>query len=93
MSTTLLNADRFTEKPIAVLFDLDNTLYAYKPANEAGMLAVRAKAFKKTGVGSDEFDAAFLKARSDTKKQLGKTASAHSRLLYFQRTQEELGFR
>ena len=93
MSTTVLNPDRFTEKPIAVLFDFDNTLYAYGPANEAGMLAVRAKAIKKTGVGSDEFDAAFAKARSDTKKQLGKTASSHSRLLYFQRTLELLGFR
>ena len=93
MSTTILNANRFTEKPIAVLFDFDNTLYAYEPANEAGMLAVRNKAIKKTGVGSDEFDTAFAKARSDTKKQLGKTASSHSRLLYFQRTLELLGFR
>ena len=93
MSTIVLNPARFTEKPIAVLFDFDNTLYAYGPANEAGMLAVRAKAMKKTGVGSDEFDTAFAKARSDTKKQLGKTASSHNRLLYFQRTLELLDFR
>lgn len=93
MSNTILNSHRFTEKPIAVLFDFDNTLYPYAPANEAGMLAVRTKAIKKTGVRSDEFDGAFAKARSDTKKQLGTTASSHSRLLYFQRTLELLGFR
>ena len=93
MSIKVLNPDRFTEQPVAILFDFDNTLYDYEPAKEAGMLAVSDKAKKKTGVGSDEFDAAFAKARLEIKKQLGKTASSHNRLLYFQRTLEILGFR
>jgi len=57
------------------------------------MLAVRTKAVGKIGIGPDEFDTAFAKARSDTKSRLGATASSHSRLLYFQRTLEYLGFR
>lgn len=57
------------------------------------MLAVYEKALRKIGIGPDEFDKAFDTARAEVKKQLGKTASSHSRLLYFQRTLEELGLR
>lgn len=90
MSTTILNPDKFIDKPVSVLFDLDNTLYPYQPAHEAGMLAVRNKAIRKIGIRQDEFATAFAKARCDTKNQLGTTASSHSRLLYFQRTLEYL---
>ena len=76
-----------------MLFDLDNTLYAYDPAHKAGMLAVYEKALRKIGIAPDEFKKAFDAARSEIKKQLGKTASSHSRLLYFQRTLEHLEFR
>jgi len=93
LSTSIINSDKFLNKPNVVLFDLDNTLYVYEPANEAGMQAVRSKALKKIGIGHDEFNEAFDKARADVKKQLGKTASSHSRLLYFQRTLENLELR
>ncbi len=76
-----------------MLFDLDNTLYPYEPSHEAGMSAVRAKAITTIGIDANEFDTAFNNARTDTKKQLGTTASAHSRLVYFQRTLEYLGLR
>ena len=93
MSVKTLNPTRFSHKPTAVLFDLDNTLYPYEPSHEAGMSAVRSKAVTTIGIDTNEFDTAFNNARTDTKKQLGMTASAHSRLLYFQRTLEYLGLR
>ena len=42
-------------------------------------------------LGQEEFDAAAGDARSRVKERLGRTASSHSRLLYFQRTLEILG--
>jgi len=93
LSVKIVNPDNFDTQPSAVLFDLDNTLYSYEPAHNAGMLAVRTKAINKIGFGGKEFDNAFSKARSETKKQLGDLASSHSRLLYFQRTLEILGLR
>ena len=93
MSVKKINPARFSDKPAAVLFDLDNTLYPYGPSHEAGMSSVRSKAITTIGMGANEFDTAFDNARMDTKKQLGSTASSHSRLLYFQRTLEYLGLR
>jgi len=93
LSVKTLNPNRFSNKPAAVLFDLDNTLYPYEPSHKAGMSSVRSKAITTIGIGANEFDTAFDNARIDTKKQLGSTASAHSRLLYFQRTLEYLGLR
>lgn len=57
------------------------------------MLAVYTKALHKIGIAPDEFKKAFDIARTEIKKQLGKTASSHSRLLYFQRSLEHLKFR
>ena len=93
MSINIHNTEKFTDRPRAVLFDLDNTLYSYHPAHEAGMAAVRDKAARSVGARQVEFDEAFSKARAETKKQLGNAASSHSRLLYFQRTLEHLGLR
>jgi HAD superfamily hydrolase (TIGR01549 family) len=93
LSISINNPDKFTGKPRAVLFDLDNTLYAYQPAHEAGMAAVQKKAARSVGAGQTEFDEAFSRARAETKTQLAGAASSHSRLLYFQRTLEHLGLR
>jgi putative hydrolase of the HAD superfamily len=93
LSVTVNNPDRFQERPAAVLFDLDNTLYPYGPANEAGMNSVAAKASAKIGTDAHDFKGAFTRARDDVKRRLGTAASSHSRLLYFQRTLEYLGLR
>jgi HAD superfamily hydrolase (TIGR01549 family) len=93
LSIRVRNPEKFADRPHAVFFDLDNTLYPYQPSHEAGMAAVREKAGKSLGAGPAEFDDAFAKARTETKNRLGTTASSHSRLLYFQRTLEHLGFR
>ena len=93
MSVVVNNPDIFQQRPAAVLFDLDNTLYRYGPAHEAGMKSVVEKATEKIGIDADIFGVAFDRARVDVKRQLGSVASSHSRLLYFQRTLEYLGLR
>jgi HAD superfamily hydrolase (TIGR01549 family) len=79
--------------PKAIIFDTDNTLYPYEPAHLAATKAVRSKATSLLGISSQEFDAAFTKARQEVKKRLKSTASSHSRLLYFQGALEILGMR
>ena len=79
--------------PEAVLFDTDNTLYYYDPADDCGIKAVRKKVNRLFGISSLDFDVAFKTARTEIKAQLGSTASSHSRLLYFQRLLEVLGFK
>jgi putative hydrolase of the HAD superfamily len=78
-------------RPKAVVFDTDNTLYPYDFAHSAAMKAVQSKAMSLLNITSQEFDKSFDQARSDVKKKLGNTASSHSRLLYFQKTIENLG--
>jgi HAD superfamily hydrolase (TIGR01509 family) len=78
-------------RPKAVVFDTDNTLYPYDSAHSAAMKAVQIKAMSLLNITRQEFDKAFDQARSDVKKKLGNTASSHSRLLYFQKTIENLG--
>lgn len=83
--------DRFIRVPDAILFDLDNTLYAYEPAHAAGMRAIRAKVGATLSVSAQDFDKAFAEARGEVKSRLRETAASHSRLLYFQRMLEIMG--
>ena len=87
----LLNQDQFRRLPDTVLFDTDNTLYAYDPAHHAALNAVKEKVISTFSISAKDFDAAFNEARSQTKKRLGGTASSHSRLLYLQRMLEIMG--
>jgi putative hydrolase of the HAD superfamily len=70
----------------AVFFDLDDTLYAYPPCNEAGKEAAWATA-RDLGydLTRDEFEALYLESRREVKRELAGTASAHERFLYFKR--------
>lgn len=79
--------------PRAIIFDLDNTLYPYHPSHKAGMEAVEEKLFADYGVAPKSFAECFRNAREEVKKRLGQTASSHSRLLYFMRMLELLGFK
>jgi len=79
------------KKPQAIIFDTDNTLYPYKPAHKAATKAVEIKACDLLGISLEKFNKAFITARLEVKVQLNKTASSHSRLLYYQRTIEILG--
>lgn len=79
-------------KPEAVLFDTDNTLYEYEPANSKAVKAVANKIKNLIGISEKIFFEKYIQAKNEVKMQLGKTASSHSRLLYFQRLLEILGF-
>ncbi|MEM9214755.1 MAG: HAD family hydrolase [Cyanobacteria bacterium P01_F01_bin.150] len=89
-----LNGDKSSlTRPDAVLFDTDNTLYAYPPAKKKADRAVEEKAGNLLGITPEVFRMAYKQARREIKDQLGHTASSHSRLLYFQRMLELLGFK
>jgi len=83
--------DKFTRTPDCVLFDIDNTLYAYDPAHEAAMSCVRHKVSQMLSVNAGTFHRAFDEARHQVKQRLGHTAASHNRLLYFQRMLEIIG--
>lgn len=87
----ILSPSRFNSLPDAILFDTDNTLYAYEPAHIAAQKATRDKAVSIFSINPDEFDKAFNEARLQIKARLNGTASSHSRLLYFQRMLELMG--
>jgi len=93
VSFRIINSGAFAERPKAVLFDLDDTLYDFTGVQAKAMEAVRGKIVRSLNVAGPAFDEAFAKARLEVKAHLGPTASSHSRLLYFQRTIELLGFR
>ena len=81
------------ETPDAVIFDTDNTLYEYEPANKAAIEAACKKAENLISINKEEFMFYYDKARKEIKKDISGTASSHSRLLYFQRMIELLGLR
>ncbi len=87
----ILDHERFDRLPDAMLFDLDNTLYAYDPAHAAGMEAVREKVRSTLSVSVQDFDKAFGQARQEVKARLKETAASHSRLIYMQRMLEIIG--
>lgn len=85
-------SEAFSRRPSCVLLDLDNTLYSYAPCNEAGMAAASELAQRQLNLSPEDFGQCFRDARTQIKAALGKTASSHHRLLYFQRTVERAGF-
>jgi putative hydrolase of the HAD superfamily len=93
MSIEYLNKILLSTPPHAIIFDTDNTLYPYDPAHEKASKATIIKAGKLLGVTAEEFQGALNQARNQVKLRLGKSASSHSRLLYFQRAIEILGLR
>ena len=80
------------KKPKAIIFDTDNTLYPYILSDEPATKAVEKKAEQLLNISQTKFREVFREARKQIKDQLKDTASSHSRLLYFQRTIELLGF-
>jgi HAD superfamily hydrolase (TIGR01549 family) len=86
-----LNAQAFTQRPDAILFDTDNTLYPYDPAHAAAQQAVRQKATRQFSLTAEQVDKAFMEARHQVKARLKHTAASHSRLLYMQRMLEIIG--
>lgn len=82
----------FLRPPSCILLDLDDTLYEYAPAHAAAMAAASALANDALNVSARDFQHCLDDAKAEIKMRLGHVASAHNRLLYFQRTIERLGF-
>ena len=93
MALEIRRSDAFGQPPKAVIFDTDNTLYPYDPSHRAALAAAEEKACKLLGVARERFREAYTEARDAVKRQLGETASSHSRLLYYQRAIERLGMK
>lgn len=74
-----------------VIFDLDDTLYDYKSANDVAMVELFAYAAQRLDISVDAFKTAFHEGRKTTKQILTDTAAIHSRTLYCQHALEYLG--
>ncbi len=72
--------------PAAVLFDLDDTLYPYRPCNEAGKKAAHERA-RTLGyeVDAAAFETCYQRGRREVKRDIDGRAAAHDRALYFKR--------
>ncbi len=77
----------------AVIFDLDGTLYDYETLDKEAFGRVQDLVLEQLGVSEEQSEEAFRRARQATKKNLGETATSHSRMLYFQKTLEYLDIR
>lgn len=88
-----INLTKNLNKPSAVIFDTDNTLYEYPPANQMAEKAVEKKVKNLLGIDSKLYRKTYQQSKKEIKRQLGSTASSHSRLLYYQRFLEILGFK
>lgn len=73
-----------------ILFDLDNTLYAYQPCNQAGQRAVVKWLSKQLSVSQPKIIQAYSQARHQTHQQLEGQAASHARVLYLQSVIETL---
>ena len=82
---------KINKLPSAILLDTDNTLYDYEPANNAALYASYLSVNLSMGISQSDFYHYYKVARNEIKDQLGRTASSHSRLLYFQKMFELLG--
>ena len=87
----VFNKKAIESLPNAILFDTDNTLYAYSPAHKKAQQAVRDKVATTFSIDPLDFDKAFNKARKDVKDRLAGTAASHNRLLYLQKVLELMG--
>lgn len=74
--------------PAALLFDLDDTLYAYRPCDEAGLEAVHAKLGPITGLTQEGFRMLHDDVRRELARELAGQAASHNRLLFFKRIVE-----
>ena len=73
----------------AVLFDLDNTLYDYEPVYKKSLKAVHEILKNEIKMSYKDFLELYSLAQMKIKRELAGTASAHNRVLYFQRLVEK----
>ena len=90
MPLKIIYEKKFGKVPKAIIFDTDNTLYSYAPANELALKSVFTKAEILLDINRKLFEEKFKEARIEVKNRINNQASSHSRLLYIQRTIELL---
>jgi putative hydrolase of the HAD superfamily len=74
----------------AILLDLDNTIYNYDIPHKKGLESAYKLLKTKLNLSKVKFFKLYNLARQEIHKELSGTASAHSRVLYFQRLIEKL---
>jgi len=74
-----------------VIFDIDNTLYNFDAAHEAGMEAVCNYVYEQFGWEKEAFTAVYKDVMKELFDELGDIGSAHNRLLRFERILEDRG--
>ncbi|RRD40759.1 HAD family hydrolase [Leptotrichia sp. OH3620_COT-345] len=75
-----------------IILDLDDTLYNYKKLNDLAIEEICKFTCKNLKISEEKFIKAFEAAKKNVKKQLTeKVASSHNRMLYCQKTLENLG--
>ena len=74
----------------AILLDLDDTLYAYKPCYQAGYEACNVLAQEKYNIDPIDFENAWKSGRNRVHQDLHGQGASHSRLLYVQKLYENL---
>jgi len=77
--------------PSLVIVDLDEPLYHFREAHEAGIAEVSRTIEARLGLSETLWLRHYHSARLATKRRLGSTASSHSRLIYFKAMLEQLG--
>ena len=76
----------------AIIFDLDDTLYEYGKLNDEGIEKISEYVYENLKIEKNEFYKAFNTAKETVKQQLTeRVASSHNRMLYCQKTLENLG--
>ncbi len=74
----------------ALLFDLDDTLYAYGPCNDRALEAVHDLLCRTVITRADAFRALHDEVRGDLARELSGQAASHNRVLFFKRMVERL---
>ena len=82
---------KISKLPNAILFDLDNTIYNYKPCHKFALKNVENFISSKFNIEKKEFNKLYEDSKKIVKKQLGNSASSHNRLIYFQYLLEMIG--
>lgn len=71
-----------------ILWDLDNTLYAYDPVHKKAYMSCAELAGMKFGMDQNKFDTLWKASRNRVHTDLHGQGASHSRLLYFQKMSE-----
>ncbi len=74
-----------------LLLDLDNTLYRYEPAHQAGLAVVLDCLHSLSKISKAELELVYEQGKQQVKRRLHATAASHHRLLYIQAMLEQLG--